>query len=453
MADAKKLLLPVGGLHCRACEMIIESELRDFPGVVAVSVNQAKGLVEISYQEGLDLKKVEEIIVKLGYTVGKKNKHEENNKSKDYLSIFVIFIIFGFIYLLLKKLAWFDWDLSTKTLTWPLVILVGLLAGFSSCMSLVGGLVLGISTNYSKDVVNSNFWSKFNPHVLFNLGRISGYFLLGGLLGLMGEAFQLSVLAISAITFLAALIMIFIGLKMTGLVPGLERFNLTLPKNLGRKILGKKEDSKITWPQVLLSGALTFFLPCGFTQAMQVYAVSSASFIGGGLIMALFALGTTPGLLTLGGLVAIFKGKWLKMFYKVVSVFLIIFGILNIINVARLSGFDFDSLFMSARSEKVVSLDPNVKIEDGVQVVQMEENNHGYSPNSFTIIKGVPVKWVINAKAPYSCASALVLKSLKIRKMLVPGENIVEFTPIDVGRLKFSCSMGMYTGYFNVVEK
>ncbi|MEI7620252.1 MAG: sulfite exporter TauE/SafE family protein [Candidatus Falkowbacteria bacterium] len=452
MPDTKKVILPVSGLHCKSCEMLIEDELKDISGVVSVNASQQKSLVEVSYDQDLDLDKVKGIISKLGYKVGA-DKDVKKITLKDYLNIALIFLVFLGIYLLFKKLAWFDFNLDAKSMTWPLVIVVGLIAGFSSCMSLVGGLVLGIAANYTKNNPSPSFWLKFKPHVLFNVGRISGYFLLGGSLGLLGEAFQLSITAISIITLLAALVMVFMGLKMTGLFPALEKVNLTLPKAVSRKFSFGKKEGETSWPQILLSGALTFFVPCGFTQAMQVYAISSANFLAGGLIMALFALGTTPGLLTLGGLVAIFKGKWLKVFYKVVSVLLIIFGILNIVNVLRLTGWDSIDLFTAANSSKVVSVDPNVKIIDGIQVVKMEENSRGYSPSSFTIIKGVPVKWVIDAKAPYSCASALVVKSLKIRKMLVAGENVVEFTPENVGKIKFSCSMGMYTGYFEVVEK
>ncbi|MFA4942300.1 MAG: sulfite exporter TauE/SafE family protein [Patescibacteria group bacterium] len=455
MADLKKTSLSVSGLHCRSCELLLEVEIKNITGVVNVEVSQSKGLISISYQGDLDLNRVKEVIIKLGYGVNEDGKKEDVKTitGKDYLNIFLIFLVLMIIFLISKKLAWFNWDLNSNNMTWPLIILVGLTAGFSSCMSLVGGLVLGISANYSKNHPTQNIWSKFKPHLLFNLGRIGGYFILGGLLGLVGEAFQLSTLAISSITFLAALIMIFMGLKMTGLFPGLEKVNLTLPKFIGRRFSTVKKEAEMVWSRILLSGALTFFLPCGFTQAMQVYAISSADFLAGGLIMALFALGTTPGLLTLGGLVAVLKGKRLQFFYKVISVILIIFGILNIANVLRLSGVDFSELLPAASSKQISSIDPNVKIEDGVQVARMEENSRGYSPNSFKIIKGVPVKWIIDAKAPYSCASALVVKSLKIRKMLVAGENVVEFTPTEIGKIKFSCSMGMYTGYFEVVEK
>ncbi|MBP6911491.1 sulfite exporter TauE/SafE family protein [Patescibacteria group bacterium] len=46
-------------------------------------------------------------------------------------------------------------------------------------------------------------------------------------------------------------------------------------------------------------GIGTFFLPCGFTQSMQVYTLSTGSFLAGGLTMLSFALGTLPMLLLL----------------------------------------------------------------------------------------------------------------------------------------------------------
>jgi len=76
----------------------------------------------------------------------------------------------------------------------------------------------------------------------------------------------------------------------------------------------------------------------------------------------------------------------------------------------------------------------------------------GYKPNRFTITKGIPVRWVITSQSQFSCAVALSVPSLGIQKNLKKGENIIEFTPQKTGRIPFSCSMGMYRGYFDVVE-
>jgi plastocyanin domain-containing protein len=165
--------------------------------------------------------------------------------------------------------------------------------------------------------------------------------------------------------------------------------------------------------------------------------------------MGAFALGTVPGLLSLGGLTSFAKGIFAKRFFKVLGLTLIAFALFNIVNGFGLTGI---TVVSSNSTEQVASVDSNVVIEDGVQIVTMKETNRGYEPNSFTIKKDLPVKWVIDAQAPYSCASSILMPKYNIRQNLVSGENIIKFTPTEIGQIKFSCSMGMYTGAFNVVE-
>ena len=80
------------------------------------------------------------------------------------------------------------------------------------------------------------------------------------------------------------------------------------------------------------------------------------------------------------------------------------------------------------------------------------KKTNGYNPSKFTIKKGVPVKWIVTSESIYSCASSIVSQQLGIRTSLKLGENIFEFTPTQVGTIRFSCSMGMYTGSFNVID-
>jgi plastocyanin len=95
---------------------------------------------------------------------------------------------------------------------------------------------------------------------------------------------------------------------------------------------------------------------------------------------------------------------------------------------------------------------PSPTIENGVQIVRMTETANGYAPNQFTVKKGVPVRWIVDAQDPNSCASSIVMQKMNISRQLTKGENIIEFMPNETGVLKFSCSMGMYTGFFNVVD-
>ncbi|MCX6784984.1 MAG: sulfite exporter TauE/SafE family protein, partial [Candidatus Komeilibacteria bacterium] len=207
-----------------------------------------------------------------------------------------------------------------------------------------------------------------------------------------------------------------------------------------------------------LAGSLTFFLPCGFTQAMQIYALASGTFWSGALIMSLFALGTSPALFGLGALTSVFSGKKSQLFFKVVGVGVIILAVVNINSGLRLLGWS-GLPANSSTAEQRVDLNwqgrveqSGVQIVDGVQIVKMAESARGYSPNQFVIKKGLPVRWVINAQNTFTCASSLLVPALKIQKNLTAGENVIEFTPKQVGRLNFSCSMGMYGGQFEVIE-
>jgi hypothetical protein len=201
----------------------------------------------------------------------------------------------------------------------------------------------------------------------------------------------------------------------------------------------------------MLLGVLTFFLPCGFTQAMQLYAVSTGSFTQGALIMGMFALGTAPGLLSIGGLTAAVKGLLAQRFFRAAGVVVILFALFNMRNGWNLLGWQ-TSVAPNTKNTSTVVNDPNVTLENNVQVVRMAETGGGYSPNQFTVKKGVPVKWIIDAQAPYSCASSIIMSKYNISKNLEPGENVIEFTPTETGKVGFSCSMGMYTGIFNIIN-
>ena len=88
---------------------------------------------------------------------------------------------------------------------------------------------------------------------------------------------------------------------------------------------------------------------------------------------------------------------------------------------------------------------------NNVQVIYMDQVGAGYKPNSFTIKKDVPVKWIITSKSQ-SCSASLYSKKLNINKELSPGENVIEFTATETGKITFSCYMGMYSGSFTVIN-
>ena len=242
------------------------------------------------------------------------------------------------------------------------------------------------------------------------------------------------------------IVMLFLGLELTNISPRLSRVSFTLPSSISRAFGLHKETREYSHVGSLITGALTFFVPCGFTQAMQLYAISTGSFTQGALIMFLFALGTTPGLLGIGGLTSSVKGTSARYFFKFSGLIVIILALINISSGMTLAGFT-----ISSSTPSIITAPTNTELVDGKQVVRMEQSN-GYTPNQFVVKKGVPVKWIINSTNPYTCASALVMPSMNISTRLHAGENVIEFTPTQVGQLTFSCIMGMFNGAFTVVE-
>lgn len=198
----------------------------------------------------------------------------------------------------------------------------------------------------------------------------------------------------------------------------------------------------------MLLGALTFFLPCGFTQAIQLYAISSGSPVKASLALGVFALGTTPGLLGIGGLTSVLKGARGQLFFRLTGLVVVALAFFNISNGLNLTGL---SSVLGASSQ-TQDTQTNSVISESIQIVKMDQKANGYFPNKFTVKKGVPVKWIVTSNGQGGCASVLTSQKLNIQKVLASGENIFEFTPTEAGQIRFSCAMGMYSGSFTVLN-
>ncbi len=450
---SNKLIISIGGLHCKACELLSEDSLKRIKNVTDAKVNHRTGQAEIFYKNSAPaLDEIKNNLEELGYKLELETDKKNLNASANYNWLLVVLGII-IIYWFISRFNFFDLSslLNQDKFSLSLALLVGLVAGVSTCLALVGGLVLGVAASYSQNHPEATRLEKFKPHLFFNLGRVGGFFLLGGFLGLLGSSFKLSPFFNGLLTILIGMVILFLGLKLLDILPALNDLDISLPKKLSRQIKTNN---------ALILGALTFFLPCGFTQAMQIYALGAGSFLNGGLIMALFALGTAPGLLSIGGLAALIKKRGASLFFKIAGGVIIIFALINLNNgfkLVQISGAYNNNWTLINKTKTLDDTEPKKEIrtetKDNIQIINMTETNRGYLPNRFTIIKDVPVRWIIDAQAPYSCASALIFPAFNIEKQLNPGENIIEFTPTKLGSLSFSCSMGMYTGSFTVISK
>lgn len=418
--------------------MLIEKELLKVPNVARATVHHHKGIAYIDYQDNLDDKAVIKAIENAGYSQGIDQSGWISCDPQDYKELGTVFLLVMGTFLLAKGLGVFGLtdSIAGNYNSLPVVFLIGLTAGVSTCMALVGGLVLGASARFSADNPGATGLEKFKPHLLFNLGRIVSYFVFGGVIGLAGSFFQLSTSILGGLTVLVGIVMLVLGGQLVDIFPRLKKISFTLPKSVSR-LFGIQEQTN-----PVLLGATTFFLPCGFTQAMQLYAMSTGSPVTGALTMGVFALGTAPGLLGVGGLTSVVKGAFARLFFKGAGLVVAGLAIFNISNGLNLLGFNFLEVPKVLGKQTLV---------DGVQEIYMTQDTNGYTPNNFTVTQGIPVRWIITSKNINTCASSIISNRLGIRQGLRKGENVIEFTPTEAGTVRFSCTMGMYTGSFNVL--
>jgi len=445
----------ISGMHCRSCEILIEDKLREIKGIKDVRISYKTKSAEVYSKFNVPDEIIKKSIIDAGYEIGLDNKDWFNKNWSVYSSLLWNVVLLYIFYIFAKQFGLFNIGAdsskgSPSGLT--VVLLVGLTAGFSTCMALVGGLILGISAKHAEMHPEATTAQKFRPHLFFNLGRILSYLVLGGVIGSIGKVFQLSGSTLGILTIMVGIVMLTVGLQLTELFPKLSSVSFTLPAWLS-KLLGIKRhhNKEYSHGNSMVVGALTFFLPCGFTQAMQLYAMSTGNFWSGALIMGTFALGTAPGLLGIGGFTSFIKGAFAKKFFRFAGVVVTVLAFLNISNGMNLAGIN-PFLNLNNVGAKAGSTNSLPEIVDGVQIVKMKQLSNKYSPNQFTIRKGIPVKWIITSEDPNSCAASIYSSKLNISKRLKSGDNVFNFTANELGKIPFSCSMGMYRGTFDVVE-
>lgn len=429
-------------MTCRSCEVLLEKSLKTVPGVAAVNVHHRRGEAAIFSDAPLDEVALAAAVERAGdYRVGVIGTAPWLARdTRTYVSFMTGLVILGVL-----VLAWMISGarlpsvVGGGTVSPTLALILGLTAGFSTCMALIGGIVLATSARFAQEHATLTRWQKFQPHLAFNAGRIVGFIILGGALGLFGSALRLSDNVIGLLTVLVGVVMLLLGAKITGISPRIAQFAPTLPRFLQWRGGMSKQGPLVG---AVSSGALSFFLPCGFTLAMQLAAISSGSAVTGALLMGAFALGTTPGLLGLGGLTAAARGAFAKAFFATAGIAVLALGAYNM-----QAGWTVLS-FGAPPAGRVVT-----DVNGAVETIQMEENDSGYSPNQFTVRQGSTVRWVIDAKNPYSCASFLRVPRLGIAQALKQGENVITFVADAAGEVPFSCSMGMYRGRITVLSR
>lgn len=316
----KKYKFHVSGTHCASCKILIEDILGEQDFVKNSHVDLKKEIVEIETESNQSAEEMADILTSKikgnGYTLSVEKLIQEKEGDDIIWKALPIGLVFLVLFFLLQKSGILNLGIGGKT-TPQASFLIGLIASVSSCLAIVGGLILSLSAKISQDDTNGTK----KPLILFHLGRLLSFALLGGVLGLIGEAVGINFVFSAILGIFASSVMILLGLNLVGVF---KKSTVTLPSNLF-SFFRKVEHA--TWAPLLV-GIGTFFLPCGFTQSMQVSALSSGTFTSGFLIMFAFALGTLPMLALLSfGSASFAHSKHAPLFFKSAGVVVVGLGI------------------------------------------------------------------------------------------------------------------------------
>ena len=319
----KKYTLHVSGTHCASCKILIEDILGEQDFIKNSQVSLKKEIVEIETDSE---KSVEELVNILNekvkgnkYTLSLEKSVVEKQSDDTIWKAIPIGLVFLVLFFMLQKSGLLNLGIGGKT-TPTTSFIIGIIASLSSCLAIVGGLVLSLSAKVAQDD-QGNPKSTKKPFILFHVGRLVGFAVLGGVLGLVGKAIGINFIFSAILGLIASIVMILLGINLLGII---KKNKLTLPSGIF-SFFRKVEHATLA---PLLIGIGTFFLPCGFTQSMQVSALSSGSFTSGFLIMLAFALGTLPVLALLSfGSVSFAHSKHAPLFFKSAGVVVLGLGI------------------------------------------------------------------------------------------------------------------------------
>ena len=305
-----------------------------------------------------------------------------------------------------------------------MLFITGLLTSIH-CISMCGAINL-MATFTKENKVN------LKKPIFYNLGRLISYTFLGGIVGLIGSVISVNEKINGLIIIFASIIMFLMSLSMLNVI------KFRLPK--------LKLKNRIKTNNSFIVGLLNGFMPCGPLQAMQVYALSTGSFIKGMLSMFLFCLGTIPLMFSIEVILNVVNGRKRIILNKVASVLILLLSIGMLFRGLSTIGINYNTLFNNYKNYTAST------IYNDYQEVKIDLSYGSY--DDIIVKKGKKVKLIINVQEKYltGCNNVLMINEFNIKKKLEVGENIIEFTPDKVGTYKMSCWMNMINNNIKVID-
>lgn len=383
----------------------------------------------------------------------KKTKDIQYKKAYKFAAVGMLILIC--IYLLLKHFLNIDVLIVLRNLFMleylpklesdkglAVLFIFGLLTSFH-CIGMCGGIA--ISQTVGKPWVEDEEQKRLFaiPSILYNLGRVISYTIVGGIVGGIGQLFNFGGLLKGIVPIVGGIFMVIMGINLLGILPFLRRFNLRMPLFIARKVQkGKKYGP-------LYVGLLSGLMPCGPLQIVQLYALSTRNVWLGAISMLIFSIGTVPSLFVFGAINTLVNKKFSNFILKVSAALIVVLGVVMLGRGLALSGISISlPHMMNSSSESSTAI-----VQGDIQTVN---TNIDYGSYPVIIVqKGIKVRWNLKADEDKlnDCNNAIVIPKLNMEMKLEAGDNIIEFFPKEAGEILYTCWMGMIKSRIIVVDK
>ena len=206
------------------------------------------------------------------------------------------------------------------------IFFVALLGSVGHCIGMCGGFVVAYSTAKIDPDRTKSFQSL--AHVLYSIGRVVSYMVIGAVFGYLGSAINFSLGAKGILFIVIGILMVIIAFSLSGKI----RFLTVIEHSIVQTPLFKKLFQSVikskSLPSFFYMGILNGLIPCGLVYFFATAAIASGSALMGAVVMAVFGLATVPALFILG-MVSTFISQmtWRKHVLSAAAILIALYGI------------------------------------------------------------------------------------------------------------------------------
>jgi len=210
-----------------------------------------------------------------------------------------------------------------------IILTTAFLGSVGHCIGMCGGIVVAYTS--SKIDTKSSYVQQTASHLAYNFGRVTTYAILGAIFGYLGSVLAFTPTTKGLLFVFTGILMILAGLSLLGNLKFLNSAEWSVSKYAWYQKSFRALISSKSYLSFYLLGMLNGIIPCGLVYSFAIFAASTATSLGGALVMATFGLATVPALFFLGFLTKFLqKGNLRGTMMKLAALLVIVYGVFTL---------------------------------------------------------------------------------------------------------------------------